>query len=142
MKILGFIGKVFLIVIGILICLYLYFDSDYSEVRRLRGQIEQNLELQLSELPSLIDRENYGWVEDGGDKALLKLGSQDCIAISMKMTGSEKSHEKSAYFEMFNRNNIVPSYLKIRFISNAQGDSTNYALDENTCHLYRSYHYR
>lgn len=122
-------------------CLFLYFDSDFYEVRRLHSQIEKNLEIKLTELPKLIDRENYGWAEEGGDKVLLSLNSQDCLTISRAMTDAKKYHENSEYHEIFNRNNIYPSNLKTWFKLNSHGDFTNYALDESMCNLYRRYHY-
>lgn len=141
MKILKIIGKSFLILILIVVCLFLYFDSDFHEERRLHSQIEKNLELQLSEIPDLIDREKYGWAEEGGDKALLALNRQDCKIISSAMTDSEKYYEESEYYDIFNRNNLNPNSLKTWRNSNAHGDYTSYALDESTCNLYRRYHY-
>jgi len=141
MKALKIIGQVVLTVIAILVCLFFYFDSDFYEVRRLRSQVELNLKLQLSELPKLIDRESYGWAEEGGNKALLALNRQDCIAISNVMTNSENSHKKSEYFDMYEKNSVRPNNVKTWFKINEHGDSTRYALDEKSCYLYRIYHY-
>ena len=121
--------------------LFLYFDSDFSEVRRLQGQIEKNLNLKSLELSELIDRESYGWAEEGGDKALLLFSPYACKAISAVMTGAEKSTERSEYFGMFAKNNLNPVYVKTWFESNTHGDFTYYALDEASCNLYRRYHY-
>ena len=103
---------------------FLYFESDFHEVRRLRSQIEQNLAIELSEHPQLIDRESYGWAEEGGDKALLRLKEQDCIIVAKAMTVMGVKPEMLRYFEMFSKNNIRPDRVSIKetysgkFVSN------------------------
>ncbi|MEH6471209.1 MAG: hypothetical protein V7752_08165 [Halopseudomonas sp.] len=141
MRALKFVGKGLLIFLGILFVLFMYFDSDFHEVRRLKDQVEKNLKLSSIELPELIDRETYGWAEEGGDKALLLLSPLACTSISSVMTGSEESNGKSEYSDMFARNKLNPSIVKTWFKSNAHGDFTYYALDEKSCSLYRRYHY-
>jgi len=133
------IGLLFLVltVIG----LFFYLDSDFVEIRRLRGQVENNFKLKLSELPELVDRESYGWAEEGGDISLLMLNSKDCLLISSAMTDTEVVNEKSKYIKVFMRNNFYPKKLKTWRKSNSHGDFFEYALDVNSCVLYRKFHY-
>ena len=141
MKIFKLLLKAVFIFITILLCLYFYFDSDFGEIRRLKGQIEKNLNINLSELPELINRENYGWAEEGGDISLVKLNSNDCSLVSSVMTGEEATSTKSDHMKMFIKNKLKPASVKTWFYKNKHGDFTEYALDSSSCVLFRRYHY-
>jgi len=121
----------------------LYFDSDFSESRRLRGQIENNFNISLSEVPELIYRESYGWAGEGGDVALLLLNKETCTVVSKKMSGEEVSREsdKFGYYEIFKKNSMPPASVKTWNESNDHGGFTHYALNESACILYRRYHF-
>lgn len=141
MKVLKTIGKILLLLSALLVGIYLIINSDFIEERRLRDQVQKNLKVELTGIPKLIVRESYGFIEDGGDRALLSLNPTDCAAVSAVMTGFELSSEKSEYYEFFKQKNSFPKSLKTWRKSNSHGDFTSYALAEETCHLYRHYYY-
>lgn len=140
-KLLSILGVGFLVVLASLAALYFYFDSDFYESRRFRSEIEENLDLQLFEVPEILDRENYGWAEEGGNRALLKLNELDCTDISKAMKRLKTGNGRAGYIEFFNKNNLNPRKLITWYKSNTHGDFTNYALDDEACILYRRYHY-
>jgi hypothetical protein len=141
MKILKALGAIFITMVTVLIGLYCYLDSDFVEEHRLHEQIELNLGISLSEVPKSIHRENYGWAEEGGDKALLALNKSDCLAVSLTMTAEEAGSEYSEFMDMFKANGYSPKSLKTWRYTNTHGDFTHYALDASNCILYRVHHY-
>jgi hypothetical protein len=141
MKILKILGYGFLFITLVLLTLYMYFDSDFVETRRLRNQIELNLGITLTEIPKSIHRESYGWAEEGGDKALLLLNAADCRVVSQAMTGEEVVNVHSEYMASFKIQNYTPATVRTWRSTNERGDSTSYALDASTCILYRVHHY-
>lgn len=133
--------KAFVGLILLLVVLFFYFDSDFSEARRLKGVIEQDFALKSIDLPELMYRENYGWAEEGGDRSLMLLSPKTCTALSLVMTGVEAPNVNSDYLPVFSRNKVTPVFVKTWRNSDGQGDSVFYALDEESCNLYRRYHY-
>ena len=133
----------FIVFFGIPIIYLLYLDSDFYESRRLRGQIENNLNITLSKVPEIIYRETYGWAEEGGDIALLWLNKQDCKEVSKNMSGEEMSRETGVfgYYETFKKKNMQPVSVQTWDARNDHGDFTIYALDRPNCILYRRFHY-
>ena len=140
MKILKLLLFIFLFITIVFIGLYIYSDSDYIETRRLRGQIESNLGITLTDIPKSTQRENYAWAEEGGDRALLLLNKEDCVAVSQAMTGEEMVNENSEYIIMFKVQGYTPASVRTQRNINEHGDSTSYALDISTCILYRVVH--
>ncbi len=120
---------------------FMFLDSDFVESRRLYGQIEKNLEITLSNRPHLIDRENFGWAEEGGDISLLQLSRKDCLSVENIMNKEEKFDAKSERYKFFNKNNIFPKVLRTNYQVNSHGDITMYALDPVSCIVYRLYFY-
>lgn len=128
---------VFLILVGA----FLYFDSDFYEARRLHSQIEQDLKIKLNKIPELIARQTYGWAEEGGDISLLKLNNSDCLLISKTMTSSSIVDQREEYWLLFSNNGVRPSEVKTWHKWYPNLDFTHYALDENSCYLFRRSHY-
>lgn len=133
--------KIFSLCVILIACIVCYFFSDFYEIRRLNGQIEKNLDIQLSSLPKLIDRENYGWAEEGGDDSLLQLNSKDCVSVKSKMHEEKEYDKKGLYSEIFSRNGFKPEKLSERLESNSHGDSVYYVLDASSCVLFRNAHF-
>jgi len=125
----------------ILISSFFIPDLDFIEIRRLREHIEKDLKTNLSDLPELINRESYGWAEEGGDISLLKLNSNDCPLVSSLITETEEINIKSDYMKMFIKNKLNPVFLKSWFYENKHGDFTKYVFDSGSCVLFRRYHY-
>jgi hypothetical protein len=130
-----------LAIITTLTSLYIYFTSDYVNTKRLKNQIQMNLKVVIKNEVELIASNNYGWSEEGGDRALLKFKDKDCQTILNAMTNNEKVSKTSMYYQMFNKYNIDSKFVKSWYHRNKLGDFTKYAFDSNKCILFRQYHY-
>ena len=140
MKVLKIISLVIAFIVVFFVLFIFVLDSDFVEVRRLKGQIEINLGISFKSLPVLIFRENYGWAEEGGDNALLKISSEDCVSIVNIFPLEELSNEFSEYSKIFKKNGLSPKVVKTWHMANDHGDFTFYAIDKESCILYRQHH--
>jgi len=139
------------------VALFLFLDSDFYETRRIRNQIENDLQLSFTSLPELIARETYGWAEEGGDKELIKLSGTDCKLAMKVMLQPEDDHQmrenvnldpekeretlRAEYIELFRKYNFDPHTVKTWYQRNSHGDFVYYILDIETCVLYRQAHF-
>lgn len=139
MKIFRVLRNAFLIFIIFIVSSFLILDSDLVEKHRLKDQIQKNLEIELTEAPRIIDRESYGFIEEGGDIALLLLNVVDCISLHNVMEKTEKCFGSEEYYEMFEANGLKPKIVKTWYRSNEHGDFTQYVFWEPKCYLYRHY---
>ena len=125
----------------LLYCAFLYFGSDFNEARRLKNRIESDFNISLQIVPEIIGREDYGWAEEGGDMALLKLSEKDFDIISKYLLKTDSINKNSDYYEMFQKYKITPlSALEYR-IFNPHGDFTIYVLDIGSHILFIENHY-
>jgi hypothetical protein len=120
---------------------YLYFTSDYVESKRLHTQIEKNFGISLKAKPELLEYINYGWAEEGGDKALLILAINDCEAIASIMKKENMHMTGSNWNEMFQANSIETKSVITWGTVTPKNSSLFYALSQSNCVLYRHYHY-
>lgn len=114
---------------------------DAFEERRLREQIEIDLELKLSGTPKLLASEGYGWAEEGGDKALLRLAQEDCGLLSKVLGRPIRPSAKAGYLSMFHAHGFTPERVQLHWSQNAHMDYKSYALDVSSCTLYRQAHF-
>ncbi len=141
MKILKLLKKIILIVAFLFAGVYLYFNSDFAEIRSLRIQLENDLGSTFLQRPKLVDKEYYGGIEEGGRKSLLVLGDKDCVAISKKITQSESVNNQSDYFAFFKKNNMPISEINTWSKETDDGGYIKYVLEKKNCVLYRLSHY-
>ena len=107
------------------------------EERRLKGQTESDLEMTFVDPPKLLENESFGWAEEGGDRALLKIASQDCIKLGEILSDRELIDATSDYFRMFQAEELTPSNIRSKYWKNQHGDSKHYVLETESCVLYR-----
>jgi len=121
-------------VVPIVFCIVLV-GCDYFEARRVVSQSENELGIHFLDSPAMLQSESYGWAEEGGDRALLRLSAADCTQVSSRLkeigpVGIDSSR-------MFAVAGIEPTRVRRKFEMNQHGDTRQYELDEASCVLFR-----
>lgn len=111
------------------------------EERRLAKQIERELGVELADRASLLASEEYGWAEEGGDRALLGLAREDCARVKGRLGEPAAPDSSSGYTRMFASRGLRPARVAARFSQNPHGDHRHYVLDPASCTLYREAHF-
>ena len=104
---------------------------------RLRTQTEADLRIVFAEPPDILDTESYGWAEEGGDQALIRLHNADCAKVADVLQVVEAADEWSDYYRMFRLEDLKPSTVRVQRWMNSHGDFKLYVLDQASCVLYR-----
>jgi len=109
-----------------------------QDSERIISQSEIDLKLKFVAPVSVLSSESYGWSEEGGDRALVKLGVVDCMKVAQVLDVKTVTPDRTSdYFRMFGKSNISLTKVRIKFWMNEHGDTKQYVLDEQSCTLYR-----
>ena len=111
------------------------------QARRVAGAVEAELGIELRQRPALLALETYGWAEEGGDRALLQLGRDDCVRVAARLGTPERADSTAEYARLLGTRHRPPTVVVSRFTQNAHGDHRHYVLDPSSCALYRLAHF-
>lgn len=120
--------------------LYFYYSSSYYIGKLTQAEIEKELGVVFNSRVSVLEYESYGWAEEWREKLLFKLNDEDCKSVSLKLTEKGDYSESSDYHLLFSKQGLKPASLLTSFFSSSLGNFREYAMDLESCTLFRLNH--
>jgi len=121
--------------------LYLFFSSSYYIGNMAQSEIEKDLGIVFEHSADILEYDTYGWAEEGGTRLLFQLSEIDCKSISTKLDFEVQYSNKADYHLFFELQGIAPISLFSKNIFGSNNGFLQYALDLNSCILFRLKHF-
>ena len=107
------------------------------EEQRLISNTENDFKIEFTTSPTLLDKEEFGSLHDGGDRAILQLNKVECTKMEPKFNNTGSPPNLMDFQRMLTGQHIASSEIKYINISPLGGDYLVYAIDVKSCVLYR-----
>ena len=116
-------------------------SCSYIENQRLVSNTSKDLDIKFSSTPKVLQKEDYGWAEEGGDRAIMQLANTDCTNVAGKLNVVSFTPDLSDFERLLKMQSKTIGEVKFRSSMSEHGDLLIYALDIKSCVLYRMAHF-
>ncbi len=140
MKLSILVLKIISVFFIVLLALYAYYSSDYYIGKITKSEIEKELGFTFQYPTDVLEYKSYGWAEEWGEELLFKLKNKDCESIPSKLKTQVDYSIKASYHQLFSNQDIKPTSLFVKSFSDPNGNFRQYAIDIDSCVLYRLNH--